>query len=199
MGVFFTSDLHFGHENIVKFAKRPFKDVTEMDETLIKNWNDTVKDGDDLFFVGDLSFHKAAETKKILSRLNGNKYMIRGNHDMNRINDDLKKRFIWVKDLHTIKIRDFDVHGGYQKIVLCHYALRVWDCKHYGSWNLHGHSHGSLTMLDGLKQLDVGCDVWGYKPVSYEKVKKIMEEIPNIPVDYHHDKIGETEPPTEED
>ena len=193
MTTFFSSDHHFGHENIIKFAKRPFSSVEEMDEALITNWNKVVKDGDDVFYIGDMFFCHASEAKKILARLNGNKYLIRGNHDMKKVNDDLKKRFLWVKDLHTMKVPDMDSLGGHQIIVLCHYAMRVWDRKHYGAWQLHGHSHGSLPMLDGYKQLDVGVDVWNYRPVSYETIKAAMSGIQNKPVDHHRSSYADDE------
>lgn len=191
MTTFFTSDLHFGHEKIIGFAKRPFTSVEEMDQTLIKNWNQTVTDKDDIYIIGDFSFHKGSTTKLILNELNGNKFAVRGNHDIKRFNSDIKKRFIWVKDLHTIKIPDLDVLGGNQIIALCHYPLLTWDRVHYGSWMLHGHCHGNMRYPFKGRILDVGVDAWDYKPVSYEQIKAKMAEIQPEFLDHHKEKYGE--------
>jgi calcineurin-like phosphoesterase family protein len=191
MTTFFSSDHHFGHENVIGFAKRPYSSVEEMDEAMIANWNAVVAANDDMFIVGDFSFHKPDKTEEILGRLKGRKHLIIGNHDNNWLRERNHKLFAWVKDLHTIKVTDPDVMGGNQLIVLCHYAFRVWNRKHYGAWNLHGHSHGGLVMLDGHKQLDVGVDVWNYRPVSYDTIKAAMEGINDKPVDHHRSSYAE--------
>ena len=79
--IFFTADLHLGHENVIQFCKRPFATTDEMDEALIGNWNSTVKAKDEVYILGDLTMRPAAEAHSYLTRLNGRKYFIRGNHD----------------------------------------------------------------------------------------------------------------------
>lgn len=189
--LWFTADLHLGHENIIKFSKRPYQSVDEMDQALLDNWNECVKETDDIVVIGDLAFFQASNLKRWMNQANGNKFLIRGNHDMKKVNEDIQKKFIWVKDLYTMKVADPDAIGGNQFIALCHYAFRTWDKKHYGAWNLHGHSHGSLPMLPGHKQLDVGVDVWNYRPVSYDTIKRIMADIEDKPVDHHRSTYGE--------
>ena len=80
--IFYISDLHFGHKNIIAFDNRPFKTVEEMDEVLISNWNQTVSSGDHVYILGDLCWGKAKDWPAVLERLSGNKHLIRGNHDI---------------------------------------------------------------------------------------------------------------------
>lgn len=191
MTTFFTSDLHFGHEKIIGFAKRPFKSVEWMDEALISKWNYTVRDTDDVFIIGDFSFHKPDKTEVILNFLNGNKYLIEGNHDHNWLRDRGRKRFNWVKIRHTIKVPDLDVLGGNQLIVLDHFPLLSWDRMHYGSWMLHGHCHGNMHYPFKGRIMDVGVDAWDYRPVSYEQIKEKMKGIKPEFLDHHKEKYGE--------
>lgn len=176
MTVFFISDTHFGHANVIKYSGRPFASVEEMDEAMISNWNAVVKRGDRVYHLGDFSFYKPAETEKILKRLEGDKYLVIGNHDTNPKQFD--RYFYWVKDTFTLKVDG-------QKIFLSHYAHRVWESSHHGAWNLHGHSHGTLPRLPGYKQADMGVDCWGYRPVPFEEIKAQMDAIEFIPVDHH--------------
>lgn len=78
--IFFTSDLHFGHQNILKFCNRPWKTTEEMDEALIKRWNSVVGKDDIVFNLGDFAFAPDRRWKEVLSRLNGHHYLILGNH-----------------------------------------------------------------------------------------------------------------------
>jgi len=78
--IYFTSDTHFDHENIIKYCNRPFKDVNHMNESMIENWNNTVNDTDTVMHLGDFSF----KSDKFINRLNGNITLIKGNHDKNR-------------------------------------------------------------------------------------------------------------------
>ena len=80
--IFFTSDLHFGHENVLRFDNRPFETVEEMDDELIKRWNDKVGKGDLVYVLGDLIWKTATnEAIRIIKRLNGQIILIKGNHD----------------------------------------------------------------------------------------------------------------------
>ena len=79
--VFFISDTHFGHGNVIKYSKRPFSCADEMDEAMIAAWNAVVKPGDRIYHLGDFSFHRPEKGQKILSRLSGQKFLLAGNHD----------------------------------------------------------------------------------------------------------------------
>lgn len=158
---FFTADPHYYHENIIKYCNRPFKDGDEAAEVCIENHNSVVGKNDYVFMLGDFTWLKSeAEVWKLIARLNGKLIFIRGNHDY------------WIKG-HIPDILDINIEG--QPITLSHYAMRVWNKSHFNAWNLHGHSHGTLSSIG--KQLDVGVDCHNYTPVSFEHIKGRMDEL----------------------
>jgi calcineurin-like phosphoesterase family protein len=162
--VWVTSDTHFGHAKIMEYCKRPFATVAEMDEALITNWNALVHPGDRVYHLGDFSF---GDPYPYLKHLNGQKYLILGNHDDFKAHEAAMK-WNWMKNL-------FDLKVDKQTIVLGHYGQRVWNKMHYGSWHLYGHSHGGLPPYG--KSFDVGVDCWNYKPVSYDQIKEKMDTL----------------------
>lgn len=170
--LWFTADHHFGHANILRYCQRPFADVEEMNGALVESWNRVVAKGDTVYHLGDLFLLLPAEATKLMARLNGSICLIRGNHD--RTADQMKGRFQWVKDYYELTVADDEAQGGKQRIVLFHYALRVWNRAHYGAWHLYGHSHGTLPDIPGSLSLDVGVDCHGFTPLSYNEVKAIM-------------------------
>lgn len=87
----YISDLHFGHANILKFDNRPFRNTEEMETALIENWNSTVSAGDTTYILGDFCWGKEPDWKRIVPLLNGNKVLIRGNHDLKEMTSSLKK------------------------------------------------------------------------------------------------------------
>lgn len=212
--IWFTSDLHLGHTNIIKYSERPFmlKDILEierlveesykhehsqayliqkandaecyhikkqatklMDDTLIDNINAVVKPNDTLYHLGDFTFDER-KYRGYRERINCKKiHFIRGNHD--KLNNRDVHLFASVSDYKEIRHRD-------TKIVLAHYAFRVWNKCHRGSWHLYGHSHGTLPDI-GNKSFDVGVDCWDYKPVSLEQVEEEMSKRTFQPIDHH--------------
>jgi len=178
--IYFTSDDHLGHANIIKYCQRPFKTVEEMDDALIENWNRKVKPGDTVYHIGDFALVRSPqEVMNYVRRLNGQIHLIHGNHD--RFVKQKRPDNYGFAEIVTYK----EIKVGEQKIVLCHYAFKTWNGSHRGSWNLHGHSHGSLPRDFTLKQLDVGVDCWNYHPISLEEVAKEMEKHKFVPVDHH--------------
>lgn len=185
MSTFFTSDTHFGHSNIIRYSKRPFKDAEEMDRIMISNWNNCIHPGDDVYHLGDFAFAPATRVRSIIKQLNGNIHLLLGNHDkVVDKNLDIQKMFVWVKKYHEINVRD-NISNEDQKIILCHYSFRVWNKSHYGSWNLFGHSHGSLRDDPNSLSMDVGVDPNAYIPVSYEQVRIHMRKKIWKPIDKH--------------
>jgi len=163
--IWFSADYHLGHQNIIKYCKRPFQSVLEMDTVILHNLFSSVRKGDTLYFLGDLTF-KAGIARKFLSRCDDHGLQVRliiGNHDKWIKDDEFQSRQI--DHLSTI------IPKG-QVIVMCHYAMRVWDRSHYGSWQLYGHSHGIMPPK-GL-QHDVGVDNNGFMPLSFDNLKDIM-------------------------
>lgn len=165
MKYWFTSDNHFGHANIIKFCNRPFKNAGEMDQVMIDNWNSRVMPDDIIYNLGDFCM---GDPYPYLKRLNGEIRFIKGGHDKHFRKD--YKNVTQIKELETVNL-----NGNI--IVLCHYALRVWDRSHFNSWQLHGHSHGRLPSQG--KQYDVGVDGNEFKPLSLDEIIVIMREKPN--------------------
>ena len=171
--IYFTSDHHFGHKNIIKFSQRPFKNVEEMDEVLIQRWNEKVGKEDEVYHLGDVGLCSSGKLRRILERLNGKIYLIKGNHE--RSAEDCHSRFEWIKDYYELVVEDEEHDRGKQMIVLFHYALREWNASHWGTYHLYGHSHGSLSDDPNSRSFDIGVDCHDFYPLSYEEVKVIMK------------------------
>jgi calcineurin-like phosphoesterase family protein len=187
--VWFTSDCHFCHANVIKYDNRPFNDVEEMNERLILNWNSVVGEKDVVFYLGDLSFDRSGgNTERIVNELNGKIHYILGNHDDER---DIRKlnRFETISDYVNLSINDLDNPRKKQGIMMMHYPILSWDKAHHGDWHLHGHCHQSLVTQNPeyykRKVLDMGCNGWDYRPVSYNEIKAIMAAKEIDRVDHH--------------
>ena len=182
--IWFISDTHFGHKNIIKFSSRPFGDVTEMNESLIKSWNNVVSIDDDVYHNGDFGLTSSNKILSILERLNGNIHLITGNHEKGILSSAAcKERFVWIKPYHEMYIDK-------QFIVLSHYGMRVWNKSHHKSWQLYGHSHDSMEHETWGRSMDVGVDsayriLGEFRPFSFEEIKTIMDTRQHNPVDHH--------------
>jgi calcineurin-like phosphoesterase family protein len=166
MTIYFTSDFHLSHNNIIKFCHRPFINVAEMNFVILNNFFDTVKKGDMVYFLGDLSFSSEV-VKKFLNEVTEEGItmnFIIGNHD---------KQLGGSKEIHYNRIYDIVIEN--QPITLCHYPMLSWNKSHFNAWNIHGHHHSNVVAekFPG-KRLDVAVDLWNFKPVSFEQVKKYM-------------------------
>lgn len=171
MDIWFTSDTHYGHANVIKYCNRPFADVNEMNEALIENYNSLVKPNDLVYHLGDLCFSR--EPDKIINRLNGNIHLVIGNHDNKRFLRNCK--LAWIKDVYMLR-------DAGDKFWLSHYAHLRWPKSHHGTYHLFGHSHGNLTGYG--RSMDVGVDCHQYKPIHIDDVVLKLESIAPTP---HHD------------
>ena len=175
--IWFTSDTHFYHENIIHFCNRPFKDVAEMNETLVRNWNETVPEDGIVFHLGDFCLGGSKYWNDILYRLNGKIYLILGNHDMKNIRQGFMKRFEYVTQQMTICV------GG-QSIILNHNPFLCYGGAYRDVWQLFGHVHSGPLSKTGLDhprlnmlfplQYDVGVDNNNFRPVSFAEVRRII-------------------------
>lgn len=179
--LWFISDTHFYHENIIKYCSRPFKNAIEMNEQLILNWNKIVKYDDDIIIAGD--FIHTGNIEKItnlMSRLNGSKWLTFGNHDyQNKLErGEICKLFdyhCW--DSMDFEIKDDELEDGFMKFHINHYPCEYWT---RNAVHLHGHVHsGPLsTSREVCKfhpmKYDIGVDNNNYKPISYEEIKIII-------------------------
>lgn len=187
--IFFTSDTHFWHTNIIHHSNRPFKTVEEMNQGLIDHWNTKVKEHDEVYHLGDFAFAGRQKAVEILNQLNGRKYWVYGNHDKSlRKNEVVSSFFEWVKPLTRIRIKQFFNDVEYdKKIVLCHFPLISWEGMSHGTWHLHGHCHGTLEepYRRGL-MMDVGVDTTPtLSPYSFLEVEEFMADRSFRKVDHH--------------
>jgi calcineurin-like phosphoesterase family protein len=184
--IYFTSDTHFWHRQIIAYCKRPFADVESMNEALITNWNERVGQYDEVWFLGDFCFCGTTAGKVIFSRLHGLKHLVQGNHD--RTAEKLDWYSIQPYKVIRPHVPYQDDDGVMQKtphpIVLMHFPILSWDLMAHGSWHLHGHCHGSLPDNSSLR-MDVGVDPNSYRPVSLDEVQAYMALRTVVPTDYH--------------
>lgn len=174
--IYFTSDLHFGHENIIRFCDRPFKNAEEMDKVLIENWNNTVHKNDTVYVLGDFTMIKDPKiVDEYISKLNGKIFFLHGNHDG------------WIKNYDFSKNDKVSFVGEYsevsfnqRRIILFHYPIDEWNHYFRGSYHFHGHQHNHEeynleNIKKGLKRYDVGVDANDFKPVSINKIIEMFE------------------------
>ena len=177
--IFFTADMHFYHANIIKHSNRPFGSLEEMHENIIARFNSKVRQKDSLYILGDAVWGSGANANEILKRLNGKKYLIRGNHDRFLNDEEFDQSiFGWVEDLTKFVYKR-------TKFVLCHYPLLEWEGYFKGSLHCYGHVHNRFFRNDeryhknqGSEKLDllgprafnVGVDVNDFSPVSVEEL-----------------------------
>ena len=162
MKTFFSSDHHFLHRNIIKLCNRPYVDEHEMTEACVDAWNSKVNKSDTVYYLGDFSLSTSRiAVDEILKRLNGQKFLIKGNHDSKLVYKN--SRWVKVSDYHELKIKDIP-------IVLSHYPFRSWNKQCYGSYMLHGHVHTVGSYMEPGNIMDVGVDLWG-APVTFEEIR----------------------------
>ena len=167
MRTFFTSDSHFGHDNIIRHCKRPckehpFQDGAQMDRALIDAWNSVVSPGDVVYHLGDFSLRPAAVISDLLKKLHGTKHLIVGNHDrVDEISGCRLQGWASMREMAKISV---DGHS----VFLCHYPMREWPGMWQGTVHLYGHVHGNLQPLPG--SMEVGADVWGGKPIQMAEI-----------------------------
>ncbi len=167
MNRFVTSDLHFFHKNIIQIANRPFENLDDMHEKLINNWNSVVEDNDEVYILGDFSFGKVLETEELLRKLNGKKFLIKGNHD-ELVN---KKHF----NINLFEgIYDyFEMNYEGQFYTMSHYPFLEWNAKRRGTIHLHGHTHQD-SIITSPNCMCVCVEANSYIPIklSYFKTLK---------------------------
>ena len=169
--IYFTSDFHLSHDAIREYSNRPFDNIEDMNETIIQNFFDTVRGGDVVYFLGDLSWDTEVAKDFLFSiPKNISFHFIVGNHDKNPIIKVAKGFCDSVSWMRDIKIKE-------QKITLCHYPMISWNCSHWGAFMLHGHHHSNIIeekFPDG-KIMNVGVDENDFYPVSFTQVQVYME------------------------
>ena len=167
-GVYLVSDTHFGHLGVCKFMRadgvtklRPWSSPEEMDEAMVQNWNETVKPNDKVYHLGDVVINR--RSLKTLQRLNGDKVLIRGNHDIFR-DSEYREYFR--------ELRAYHVMNG---LILSHIPLHPDSLQRFGT-NVHGHTHSNRVMLDAntidVRYHCVCVEQTDFRPILFEDVLK---------------------------
>jgi len=183
--IYFTSDLHLGHKNIIQYCNRPFVSIDEMNKVLIDNWNSVVKSNDTVYQLGDFSFNKNPKT--YLSQLNGNIIHIWGNHDRKRYLGELPKKLtLQHRNMDILLLHDpsfifnpYDIDNVYLTeiaskcdYIFCGHVHEKWKYNKLGFTYIDGY----LIQVYNVPVINVGVDVWDYKPVNIEELIKFKNE-----------------------
>lgn len=185
---YFTSDLHFFHKNICKFTDRKLVTSQEDHEQwLFDIWNSQIENEDLVYILGDISFGKYEQTADFVESLNGQKIVIKGNHDNEQHLNRLKHDGI----ILSWKLYDeIDIQGV--KACLMHFPITSWHKQNYGSWMLYGHCHGKMQGQG--KTVDVGIDsaynVFGeHRLFSDEDIVAFMQQRQIYIADLHRKEV----------
>ncbi len=174
MANWYMADPHFGHDKVIGYSKRPFNSVSHMDETILANINSRVKPDDDLWIVGDFGFGKTANQEGYLenihARINCRKHLVKGNHDEERV-----LGLPW-DSVHALA----EIVDGTRYVTLCHYQMVTWYRSRKGSIMLFGHVHENHP--GNLNCINVGVDVWGFRPVRLSEAMKRGNKLPVNPL-----------------
>jgi len=174
---FFTSDWHLGHETILRGFRKVFASTDEMNNKIISNLFDTLRPGDQLYFLGDLYWkYPKSELDKLFTSLKRHRigfHFITGNHDPKSLT---YSAIVWQGTLKDIIINK-------QPITLCHYPMVVWNKSHHGAWQLFGHIHYEDNTWNKLlirdiyegKQINVNCELHNFMPLSFEEIYELMK------------------------
>lgn len=169
--MWFTSDLHLNHANILNFGGRPWKTLEEMNETIIGNFNSVVGTLDPVYILGDFILGKpdAPTLIELLGQMNGIKHLIPGNHD-----SPFKLEIYRTSNLIEVLPPLYEIKKP-RRIVMCHFPLAKWHHDYDGVWMLHGHTHGHFTNTG--KSMDVGIDAHPeFRPFHIDEIKMILDD-----------------------
>lgn len=193
MTTWWTADMHVGHQRIIELAGRPFSSVEEMNETIVDRWNGAVAPDDTVWVLGDVAMGPIGESLALCGRLAGRKLLVLGNHDRPFAGHP-GRREAWAERYRT--------EGGFTEILsncdgvafpgvpepvaVSHFPYegdshgedrfvehRLTDT---GRWLLHGHVHGAWKVRG--RQINVGCDVWDFRPITSETVAELIGQAP---------------------
>lgn len=171
--IYYTADLHLGHENVIKFSGRPFSSLEEMNKTLIENWRAVVQPEDDIYVLGDL-IYKCNDPEMYLKQLTGKIHLIRGNHDTFLKDKALERYFESIDDMKTIADEG-------RRVFLCHYPMAEWPGYYRNAIHLFGHIHNNRNRAcEIMEQLpnnyNVGVDLLGFVPMTLDQIIALYDK-----------------------
>jgi calcineurin-like phosphoesterase family protein len=184
---FFTADLHLGHANIITYCQRPFRSVADMNDALVANWNSIVGADDEVWVLGDVAMGRIADALALVACLPGRKHLVPGNHDRCWPGGRRPAR---PQDIQMYEEAGFEIHSPTVELTIadravtaCHlpvagdsqdadrfaeYRPRLSD----DGWLLHGHVHEKWKVRD--RQINVGVDVWDFRPVAETEIAALL-------------------------
>lgn len=164
--IYYTSDQHFYHFNMIKLANRPYETVREMNADMIKKWNARVKPEDDVYILGDMffKFGDIQQVTSILKGLHGKKHLIKGNHD------GFLKQLRWQDYFESLDVyKEIDDNG--RMVCMFHYPIEEWNGYYRNSYMLYGHVHENMADIKKHpRKFNVGVDVNGFEPKTLDEL-----------------------------
>ncbi len=191
MTTWFTSDLHFGHANIIRYCDRPFADVDEMDMALVERWNETVAPDDTVWVLGDVALGRITESLALIDELNGTKLLLAGNHDRcwsghGRRAEGWTERYLDA-GFTAVEQGSLNLAIGSFDVLACHFPYRGDSHDHdryvderpvdAGEWLVHGHVHERWRQRG--RMINVGSDAWDFRPVEAATLAALIARGPN--------------------
>lgn len=176
MTIWYTADLHFGHQNVIEFCNRPFKSVQEMDAALLGNMRKCIGPEDEIWILGDFAFGPLAKDPDYLSYVFANipcatRHLVIGNHDAQPTLE-----LPWTSVHRLVEVRDGSLK---QNNTLCHYPMVTWNHSRRGALQLFGHVHDNW--LGSRNSVNVGVDVWEFAPMNMEQIESRARDLPENP------------------
>jgi calcineurin-like phosphoesterase family protein len=194
MTIWFTSDTHFGHENIIKYCDRPFKNTDHMNDEIVRRWNEAVSPNDIVFHLGDVALGKIDNSLAQVSRLNGYKALVLGNHDRPFMRMGKADSETWWDRYYEV-FQEVWHWSGHDGIIVGDKAFNLSHFPYTGDHTpedrhsehrlddegvplIHGHTHTTdrLTYsIKGTPQIHVGMDAWNFRPVHEDEIMDIFQ------------------------
>lgn len=168
--IFFTSDTHFSHKMLATGHYRPFTSISEMNETLIHNWNSVVGERDTIYHLGDVSMCGSDETIQIMQQLKGHKILIRGNHDEKTPTFYERCGFSAVLETASIEIDAKSIQMIHDPFLLMNYPIVLHGHYHFPSVENH------ISQKDGNLIINVCTEFWDFTPVSMRQISTILRK-----------------------
>lgn len=170
--VWFYSDPHFDHANIIRYCNRPFISAEEMNNTLLREYHNRVKQGDTVYFLGDMTFGRGSKgarywLDKLQSRCDAKFYYIKGSHD-----NDIHPATNGLAVVEVASEKVISVNG--EQVLLIHDPAQVDPS--WKGWVVHGHVHNYRPVLWKTHHINVSCDAVGFRPVSVNYIVGLIKD-----------------------
>lgn len=170
--IYFTSDLHFCHKNILSYDNRPYDTIEEMNRDIVETWNNIVSENDIIFLLGDITLYEKSNTVlSLLKELKGDIYFIQGNHDTDKAVNFYVENKVFKKVCSPLQVIEYSLDNtdeGKFTFQLCHYPMLDWRKKQKGGFQIFGHTHGNLKDHD-VAQIEISWPVW-YRPIEIDEI-----------------------------